>query len=210
MAFVTSDILDKFLADFVNLICRQAAALDPGLERKMASIAGQVIEIRCTTPAKTWHLKLDDTSMVLHNGPATNPNVAIQGSAPNLLKALASGGSSTEIQINGDETVLLELSALIKDFYPDLVTPLGVVLGDKRAGKVAATLEMGLSVLTNFASNLGEDIAQTAGAKVADRFTTTEAFADHLNELDTLRLRVDRLSAKISRRERTTARDTDN
>lgn len=210
MAFVTSDILDKFLADFVNLICRQAAALDPGLERKMASIAGQVIEIRCTTPAKTWHLKLDDTSMVLHNGPATNPNVAIQGSAPNLLKALASGGSSTEIEINGDETVLLELSALIKDFYPDLVTPLGVVLGDKRAGKVAATLEMGLSVLTNFASNLGEDIAQTAGAKVADRFTTTEAFADHLNELDTLRLRVDRLSAKISRRERTTARDTDN
>mgnify|MGYP000113726621 CR=1 FL=1 len=210
MAFVTSDILDKFLTDFVNLICRQAAALDPGLERKMASIAGQVIEIRCTTPAKTWHLKLDDTSMVLHNGPATNPNVAIQGSAPNLLKALASGGSSTEIQINGDETVLLELSALIKDFYPDLVTPLGVVLGDKRAGKVAATLEMGLSVLTNFASNLGEDIAQTAGAKVADRFTTTEAFADHLNELDTLRLRVDRLSAKISRRERTTARDTDN
>ena len=210
MAFVTSDILDKFLTDFVNLICRQAAALDPGLERKMASIAGQVIEIRCTTPAKTWHLKLDDTSMVLHNGPATNPNVAIQGSAPNLLKALASGGSSTEIQINGDETVLLELSALIKDFYPDLVTPLGVVLGDKRAGKVAATLEMGLSVLTNFASNLGEDIAQTAGTKVADRFTTTEAFADHLNELDTLRLRVDRLSAKISRRERTTARDTDN
>ncbi len=210
MAFVTSDILDKFLTDFVNLICRQAAALDPGLDRKMASIAGQVIEIRCTTPAKTWHLKLDDTSMVLHNGPATNPNVAIQGSAPNLLKALASGGSSTEIQINGDETVLLELSALIKDFYPDLVTPLGVVLGDKRAGKVAATLEMGLSVLTNFASNLGEDIAQTAGAKVADRFTTTEAFADHLNELDTLRLRVDRLSAKISRRERTTARDTDN
>ena len=210
MAFVTSDILDKFLADCVNLICRQAAALDPGLERKMASIAGQVIEIRCTTPAKTWHLKLDDTSMVLHNGPATNPNVAIQGSAPNLLKALASGGSSTEIEINGDETVLLELSALIKDFYPDLVTPLGVVLGDKRAGKVAATLEMGLSVLTNFASNLGEDIAQTAGAKVADRFTTTEAFADHLNELDTLRLRVDRLSAKISRRERTTARDTDN
>ena len=210
MAFVTGDIFDKFLTDFVNLICRQAAALDPGLERKMASIAGQVIEIRCTTPAKTWHLKLDDTSMVLHNGPATNPNVAIQGSAPNLLKALASGGSSTEIQINGDETVLLELSALIKDFYPDLVTPLGVVLGDKRAGKVAATLEMGLSVLTNFASNLGEDIAQTAGAKVADRFTTTEAFADHLNELDTLRLRVDRLSAKISRRERTTARDTDN
>jgi ubiquinone biosynthesis protein UbiJ len=119
-----------------------------------------------------------------------------------LLKALASGGSSTQIQVDGDETVLLEISALIKDFYPDLVTPLSIVLGDKRASKVAATLEMGLSVFANFASNLGEDIAQTAGAKVADRFTTTEAFADHLNELDALRLRVDRLSARISQRER--------
>lgn len=209
MTFVTGDILDKFLTDFVNLICRQAAALDPGLERKMASISGQVIEIRCTTPEKTWHLILGEKNMELHNGPATNPNVAIQGSAPNLLKALASGGSSTQIQIDGDETVLLEISALIKDFYPDLVTPLSIVLGDKRASKVAATLEMGLSVFANFASNLGEDIAQTAGAKVADRFTTTEAFADHLNELDALRLRVDRLSARISQRERTEP-DNDN
>ena len=207
MGFATIEILDNFLANFVNLVCRQAAALDPRLARKMAPIAGQIIEIRCTAPAKVWHLVLGENSIELRNGPATNPNVAIQGSAPNLAKALASGGSSTEIQIDGDETLLLELSALIKDFYPDLVTPLGAVLGAQRANKVAAALEMGLSVFTNFASNLGEDIAHNAGSKIADRFTSTEAFTDHLAELDALRLRVDRLNAKILDRERT-ARDT--
>ena len=209
MGFATIEILDKFLADFVNLVCRQAAALDPTLARKMAPIAGQIIEIRCTAPTKVWHLVLGEKSIELRNGPATNPNVAIQGSAPNLVKALASGGSSTAIQIDGDETLLLELSALSKDFYPDLVTPLGSVLGAQRANKVAAALEMGLSALTNFASNLGEDIAHNASSKIADRFTSTEAFTDHLAELDALRLRVDRLSAKILDRERTT-RDATN
>lgn len=208
MGFASNEILDKFLADFVNLACRQAAALDPTLARKMSPIAGQIIEIRCTTPEKVWHLVLGEKSIELHNGPATNPNVAIQGSAQNLAKALASGGSSTEIQIDGDETLLLELSALIRDFYPDLVTPLSTVLGAQRANKVAAALEMGLSALTNFAANVGEDLAHTAGSKIADRFTTTDAFADHLVALDALRLRVDRLSAKILDRERNTRNDS--
>lgn len=86
MGFATIEILDKFLADFVNLVCRQAAALDPTLARKMAPIAGQIIEIRCTEPTKVWHLVLGENSIELRNGPATNPNVAIQGSAPNLAK----------------------------------------------------------------------------------------------------------------------------
>ncbi|MEZ7819157.1 MAG: SCP2 sterol-binding domain-containing protein [Pseudomonadales bacterium] len=200
MAFPSSDILDKFLADFVNAICRQAADLDPGLQRKMAPIAGQVIEIRCTNPEKIWHLTLGEKSIELHNGPATSPNVAIQGSAPALFKAM--GGSSSEIQIDGDETLLLEVSELVKNFYPDLVTPLAAVLGDKPANKVAAAFEMGFAALSSFASGLGEDIAHNASAKIVERFTTTEAFAHHLAELDALRLRVDRLSAKISQQER--------
>ena len=209
MGLAALEILDKFLADFVNLVGRQAAAMDPTFARKMAPIAGQIIEIRCTEPAKVWHLVLGEKSIELRNGAATNPNVAIQGSAPKLIKALASGGSSTEIQIDGDETLLLDLGALIKGFHPDLVSPLGTVLGTQRANKVAAALEMGLSVFTNLALNLGEDIAHNASSKLADRFTSTKAFTDHLAELDALRLRVDRLSAKILNRERK-ARDTTN
>jgi ubiquinone biosynthesis protein UbiJ len=209
MTFVSSEILATFLADFVNLVCRQAAALDPALARKMAPIAGQIIEIRCTMPEQVWHLALGEKSIELHSGPATNPNAAIQGNAPNLVKALATGGNSTEIQIDGDETLLLEFNTLIKNFYPDLITPLTALIGAKSANKIAATLEMGLSSLANFASNLGEDIANNAGSKITDRFTTAEAFANHLAELDSLRLRVDRLSAKILDRE-LSARDNTN
>ena len=60
----------------------------------------------------------------------------------------------------------------------------------------------GCKALSSFASGLGEDIAHNASAKIVERFTTTEAFAHHLAELDALRLRVDRLSAKISQQER--------
>ena len=201
MTFVSSENLDKFLADLINLVCCQAAALDPALTRKMAPIAGQIIEIRCTNPEKVWHLALGEKSIELLNGPATYPNAAIQGSASNLAKALVSGGNPTEIQIDGDETLLMELSTLIKNFYPDLITPLSALIGAKSANKIAATLEMGLSALANFASNLGENIASNASSEITDRFTTTEAFDDHLAELDALRLRVDRLSAKILDRE---------
>jgi ubiquinone biosynthesis protein UbiJ len=203
MTIVNSAMLDKFLVDFVNLVCRQISALDPSLVFKMASIAGQVIEIKCTAPEKVWHLIIGANGIELHNGSATHPNVAIAGAAPSLLKALTTGGESAAIQIDGDETLLLELSELIKNFYPDLVLPLALILGDKNANKVAATLELGMSALANLASSLGADAAQNAGAKFAAGFTNTENFARHLDELDALRLRVDRLSAGISQRERT-------
>lgn len=196
-----SDILDQFLRDLVNTISRQAAKIDPDFEGKLKPLAGQVIEISCTSPAKTWHLKLGEPIIKLCSGAAVEPNAVLQGTAIELFKALSSGTGGSNIRIDGDETLLVELIAVSKNFYPDLAGPLASLLGEHKANRITALIETGIESIANFTSSLKKDIALEVNTKIAESFTSKKDFDNQLSELDDLRLRIDRLNARLSQRE---------
>ena len=139
------DGTDIFLIGLRRLLAQlseRALSLDPQTAQQFQALAGQVIEIHCLEPDLTWHLVLGEDHVDFHAGPSSNPNVAITGSPKGLLQTLLSGHSTDPIEVDGDATLLMQLQALASAFNPDLVRPLANVIGNDKAQRTAAWLEL--------------------------------------------------------------------
>ena len=198
------DGTDTFLLGLKRLLAQfseQALTLDPQTARQFEAFAGQVIEIHCLEPDLTWHLVLAKDHVDLRTGPGSKPNVAITGSPKALLQTLLTGRSTDPVEIDGDATLLMQLQALTSAFSPDLVKPLANVIGNDKAQRTAALLELGAATLSELFSSSGRQAQQKAQSYMATRYST-EPEADQLHDrIDQLRLRVDRLQAKLGQYE---------
>ncbi len=198
------DGTDTFLLGLRRLLAQfseQALTLDPQTAQQFEAFAGQVIEIHCLEPDLTWHLVLAKDHVDFQTGPGSNPNVAITGSPKALLQTLLTGRSTDPVEIDGDATLLMQLQALTSAFSPDLVKPLANVIGNDKAQRTAALLELGAATLSELFSSSGRQAQQKAQSYMATRYST-EPEADQLHDrIDQLRLRVDRLQAKLGQYE---------
>ena len=201
---------DTFLLGLRRLLAQlseQALSLDPQTAQRFRAFAGQVIEIHCLEPDLTWHLVLAEDHVDFRAGPGSNPNVAITGSPKGLLQTLLSGHSTDPVEIDGDATLLMQLQALTSAFSPDLVRPLANVIGNDKAQRTAAWLELGAATLSELFSSSAQQAQQKARSHMATHYTT-EPDADQLHDrIDQLRLRVDRLQARIRLSEHQGAED---
>ena len=195
------DGTDTFFLGLKHLLAQvseQALRLDPQTTQQFRAFAGQVIEIHCLEPDLTWHLVLCEERVDLRTGPSSNPNVAISGSAKGLLQSLLTGHSTDPVEIDGDATLLMQLQSLASAFSPDLVKPLANVIGNDKAQRTAALLELGAATLSELFRGSVQQAQQKTQSHMATRYTT-EPDADQLHDrIDQLRLRVDRLQARIN------------
>ena len=191
---------DTFLIGLRRLLAQlseRALSLDPETAQQFQALAGQVIEIHCLEPDLTWHLVLGEDHVAFHVGPSGNPNVALTGSPKGLLQTLLSGHSTDPVEIDGDATLLMQLQALASGFNPDLVRPLANVIGNDKAQRTAAWLELGAATLSELFASSAQQVQQKARSHMATHYAT-EADAEQLHDrIDRLRLRVDRLQARI-------------
>jgi ubiquinone biosynthesis protein UbiJ len=110
---------------------------------------------------------------------------------------MATGDSGWPLEVQGDATTLLKLQALTKGFSPDLAKPLSAVMNDHDAQRLSALVELGLGTLRNFVGVAGQQTQEATEALLTKRFST-EADVDAMHQrLSTLRLRVDRLQARL-------------
>ena len=117
------------------------------------------------------------------------------------MQTLLTGRSTDPVEIDGDATLLMQLQALTSAFSPDLVKPLAKVIGNDKAQRTAALLELGAATLSELFSSSGRQAQQKAQSYMATRYST-EPEADQLHDrIDQLRLRVDRLQAKLGQYE---------
>ena len=171
--------------------------LDPALQQQLTPLAGQTIEVQCLQPQTTWHWVIEPTQIDFIAEPATNPAVVIRGSAQDLLQAAMTGNTGWPLEIQGDATVLLRLQALIKQFSPDLAGPLSALIGNEEGQRGAALVEFGVSALKDIVSAAHKEGHHAAEAFLAKRYTS-EADGNALyDRLSALRLRVDRLQARL-------------
>jgi ubiquinone biosynthesis protein UbiJ len=192
---------DTFLLELRRLLTQlseQALILDPQTAQQFKAFAGQVIEIHCQEPELTWHLVLAEDHVDFCAGPGSTPNVAISGSPQGLLQTLLTGHSTDPVEINGDATVLMQLQALTSAFNPDLVKPLANVIGNDKAQRTAAWLELGASTLSELFSSSTRQAQQKAQSYMATRYSTEPEAGQLHDRIDQLRLRVDRLQARLN------------
>lgn len=187
--------LQRLLSD----LSERAIHLDPVAAKNFASLAGQVIEIHCLEPALTWHLTLQESSIEVHAGASDNPNVAVTGKPMGLLQTLMTGATSETVVIDGDAAVLMALQTLAKDYSPDLAKPLDAWLGRETGQRTAALVELGMATLGELLTSTRAQAHHATQNYFNERFATQDQGEGLAGRLDQLRLRIDRLEAKLNR-----------
>ncbi len=188
-----ANVFGDMLADVATRATNQALQTDPQLRARLQQLDGNTIEINCTMPPMAWHLTVLDGGLHLGSGPALQPQVIMQGSAADLAAWLFPGNQGGRVEINGDETLLLEVAGILRDFQPDIQDPLGQLLGPQMASTLLGTAEMGLKGLRSLIEGVGRGSPNTGGSGPVQQ----EQLDTVLHGIDELRLRVDRLAAQV-------------
>ena len=190
-------VLGKFLADIATRATNQALHADPGLLGRLQALQGRCIEIQCTVPAAIWHLNINNGGIDTVHGAADAPQVIVRGAVLDLAGWLMPGKSPGHVTITGDDTLLIEVLDILQDFDPDLASPLTQLFGAELTDTLLGTAEMGLKGLQSLIAGVGQSVRD----KTTENFVQQNQLNTLLTGVDKLRLRVDRLAAKVTQHE---------
>ncbi|MEM7078489.1 MAG: SCP2 sterol-binding domain-containing protein [Pseudomonadota bacterium] len=193
--------LTQVLADMATAISQQALASDPAMGDRLAALEGKRIAIIARPMGSEWHLSFVDATMQVSASSEQPPHVKVEGSPMTILGWLVPALGSdamADLTITGDATILVELNNILADFKPDIGAPLESLFGSQASATLLGTAEMGLR---GFQSLL-QGVHAAAQKQTADTFVNEQQMDKLLNGIDDLRLRVDRLAARLQEEER--------
>ena len=186
-----------------------ALALDPFSKQKIAALAGQSIELRCTVPP--WRLFIIPTplGLELKTWDESKTSCMVSGAASDFVaviaatdkpSALVNGGLS----IQGDSTVLIELGRTLSVLDLDWESRLALLLGDIPAHQIGRLLRgstrwgrgAGNSLLRHIEEFIHEEARLAPPrAEIEDFFADTRALAQDASRLEA---RLRRLSRRVA------------
>ncbi len=192
--------ISRALATLANEITAIALSADPQTRGRLSELDGRCIEIQCTNPPLLGCLHIHSDKVVFSDDACTSPNVVVAGSLTELASWLipftAHGGKA--VRIDGDEATLQAFMAIVQQLEPDLQRPLSQLLGEETATRLVAGAELGLNGLRSLLQGVSTELENRFKTRTQANFTVNqEANALH-TRLDALRLRVDRLSARLA------------
>jgi ubiquinone biosynthesis protein UbiJ len=195
--------LVALLADGLGEFATATLALDPVGAARLAALEGARILIRARPPAGMpgpeeipFGLRVTSGRLRVVAGPVERPRVIVSGSIADLARwALARGATGTSgLQIDGDTQVLETLAAIAHDYRPEFEPPLTRLLGPGPAKGLIEAAEFAFAGLRTVLQTAATGVRQGAG----QWFATESAAARFLDELDELKLAVDRLEARVA------------
>jgi ubiquinone biosynthesis protein UbiJ len=200
-------LLADGLAEFANA----TLDLDPAGAARLAALDGIRVLIR--TPAPTlapatsgeragspaeliFSLKVSGDRLRFFYGPIDAPDVIVTGSPTVLIGWALSRGRNRApgLRIDGDSQRLDALAEIVRNFTPDLARPLGRLLGPDSASQLLGAAELAFAGLRSVIEGAGAGLKQGS----AQWFATREGLQAFLDELDSLRIEVDRLAARVA------------
>ncbi len=196
MADNPTEALGKMLADFATTVTERALASDPATRTRLTALAGKSIDIDCTAPPMQWSLHIDDDALRISTGPCAAPSAIVRGNALQLGSWLLPGAGQG-VYVEGDALLLTQLKEVLSEFAPDVAEPLSRLVGTSTADTLLGTVEMGLKSLSGALAGARDE----ARHRSSTLFVKQGDFDALLDGIDTLRLRVDRLAAKVKREE---------
>lgn len=195
--------LDSVVADVLADLANQSLDLDPASRARLAGLEGRRVQITADLPPpfgrRDFALTVGAGRLRFLPHAPEEPNVIVCGRPPDLVAWLlggeAAGGS--RLSIDGDTTVLAELRHVLTSFRPDFAGPLSRVLGPELSQSALGAAELAIATARSALEGAGRTVSDGAGRAFVGR-----AQADRfLDEMDDLRLRVDRLAARVQAQE---------
>lgn len=193
--------LDAFVTDGVAELINRTLALDPANASRLSALEGRRLQLSSAFPAPLGQRDLTITvragALRLIPRPEPEPHVIVQAAPAELAAWITSRGARGSVRIDGDSAVLQELTALLRDFHPDLAAPLAALLGPEQASRALGGLELAFAGVRSLFQGAGYSVRDGAVQTFVDRPAANRL----LDDIQDLRLRVERLGARVSAEE---------
>ena len=183
----------------VNRILR----LDSTAMARLQPLTGKVIAVECAAPPLQLFILPSDEGLLLASQWAADADCTLRAPASSLLRLVLSKDKtavlhSPEVDLEGDSHALMALAQVLQDLELDWEYELSRWLGPVATALIGGHLRSRANwYQQGFASlnqNLAEYLSEEARTLVGER----EAQA-RFNELDQLKLDLDRLEARVER-----------
>ena len=194
------------VSETINRAIKKALASDPANKDFIATLHGLRIKIDCTQPNTVFFVQFKDGNVEIHKPVPEedeNADLHLQGTAINLLRLAASpidnaaGLRGSNININGDVGLLLELSQAIKMIDIDWELLLAEQIGETPAVLMSRTLSAGWHEARKIQSDLAGKLTQKMQSENSP-LPNKNSLAGLKARLRDLNYRLDRLEAKTS------------
>ena len=203
--------LESLLARLAGEIGSQTLKLDPISYPRLASLAGTRIRFDILPPSvpgfpgrtadpRTLLLVVQPEALLLEAGSTDEAHAVVTGTLPDIARTFFGPAavsdrttSTSSVRIEGDEALLQAVASLFRDLEPDLAEPLGKVIGRDAADGLIGAAEAGFAFLRSAAESLASGARKEAG----NAWVTERAQDSLMDRVDDLRLRVDRLDARV-------------
>ena len=195
------DLLFRTLETMAN----GASRLDPLTRARLQRLSGRRVAIQVEPSGETATLSFDGGVVQLEAGMTETPNALLRGSPAALAGTLLGGSRGTDaVTIDGDEVLLTELEAILRDYRPDALPPLDSLVGTQVADSLATLFEVGAAALSALGRTAGDEGRRLVKGGVRQRLLTRSDYDVLLGSLAELRVRLDRANARAAVLERRT------
>lgn len=193
--------LETLLARVLGELGSQTLKLDPASHPRLAELAGTTVRFDIQPPSlpgtqtepRSITLLVRADALDLQAGAAAEAHTIVTGTLPDIARSFISPASPGHVRIDGDEAALESVAGLFRSLEPDLAAPLAGLIGREMADGLVGLAEAGIAFLKSAAESASAGLRQEA----TSAWVVDQDFQQLMDRLDGLRLRVDRLDARV-------------
>lgn len=186
----------------IEAVINKALSLDETSQQKLHAIDGKCIAITMNNLNIVFYVLCTAHGLYLQHRFEGDPDTALQGSVSSYIKLLTAQDKTlailtSDIEISGDHAVAQALQSLFIDLNIDWEAQLSLITGGIVAHELSSITTSVSTWLKNTAIHFARDMQEFLDEEAP--FTTPRGKVDvYLNELDNLKLRMDRLDAHLA------------
>jgi len=177
--------------------------LDPTALPRLARMNGRAIEIDCTAPAWRLFVIADGEGLRLASEWGSEAECRLRAPASSLIRLALSRNKTAvlhgpEVEIDGDSAPLMQLAEVLQDLELDWEYEVSRWLGPVGTQLLGSSLRRPAAWARQSADSLRQDLADYLNEESRTLVGRNEAEA-RFDELDRLKLTLDRLEARVER-----------
>lgn len=187
----------------IEKIINKALALDVASQQKISVIAGKSIAIHITDVNSGFYIVGGENELRLQSSFEGEPDVTLKGSTRSLAKLMVAKDKTiamlaSDIEIIGDIAVAQTLQSVFSELNIDWEAQLSHLTSGVVAHEFSNIAKSLNGWVRNTFSHFADDVKEYLGEEAP--FTTPKGKVDaYFNELDEIKMRMDRIDAHITR-----------
>lgn len=186
----------------LELAINEVLKLDPACQKKIISLNGSVLAIRCHAPSLEIFLIVREQKLVLASYYEGKPDTLISGRADALLKLLLTKDKNSafyndNLEVEGNLELAQALQKILTQINIDWEYHLSKFIGDIPTQTLSTSISSTQEFVRNTHASLAMDLDEYIHEE-ATLFPTPNDLENFYNAIDALRLKVDRAEARTN------------